>query len=125
MQHAAALFRADTTAWGCRLEAAARVLAPLLVLAWVIAADLVVLTYRAGRALGAAIHHRNNQLAAAARQVLAPERPQPAPVVPAIVQPIPQALPALEELTQRQLMVLAGTRRKLAKRQLIAMLATA
>lgn len=122
--------------WGLALQRAARIAAPVLALLVVIAADLVVITYRAGKATGEAIAHRADQLAALFADLLAP-RPAAAPVPPA-PQREAQARPTaphlralreecdrLEGMTQRQLMALAGTRRKLAKRQLVALLAAA
>lgn len=127
--------------WGLALQRAARLAAPIAVLVFVIAADLVALTYRAGMATGAALHRRNDQLAGLFVRLLAPApAPQPNPPTPA---PAAATRPAqaqrtaphlaalreerdrLEGLTHRQLMDLAGTRRKLSKRQLVAMLAAA
>lgn len=120
--------------WGQALERAARTAAPLAVLIAVIAADLVAFTYRAGLALGAAVHRRNDQLAALFVQVLAPD-PTPAPAVdPRLAQAqrtsphlaaLREERDRLEGMTHRQLMALAGTRRKVSKRQLIAQLAAA
>ena len=57
-----AIATADTTAWGAYLERTARATAAALVLPYVIAADLAVLTYRAGYALGRAVHQLNDRL---------------------------------------------------------------
>ena len=54
---------ADATAWGAQLHRTARAVAALLVLLYVIAADLVALTYRAGFELGRAVHQLNDRLA--------------------------------------------------------------
>jgi hypothetical protein len=121
-----------TADWGLALQRAARVTAPLVALLFVIAADLVALTYAAGKATGVALAQRADQLAALFRRLLVPAGPAPLPPAPA-TRPAAAARPAqvqapvieLEALTQRQLMAMAGTRRKLAKRQLVAMLAAA
>lgn len=129
--------------WGLALQRAARIAAPIAVLVFVIAADLVALTYRAGMATGAALARRADQLAALFVQLLAPRpvtaslqapataapvaRPQlakPRPSQPHCIAPRGER-DRLEAMTQRQLMALAGTRRKLSKRQLIAQLAAA
>ena len=54
---------ADATTWGAQLERTARATAAVLVLLYVIATDLVALTYRAGFELGAAVHRLNDRLA--------------------------------------------------------------
>lgn len=108
--------RAD---WGAALEAAARAVVPAIALAYV-----------AGMALGRLIHDLNEALA-----TMASRRPAPA-VAPAGTAPIAAALPPaggaplallapaaveLTALSNRELMQLVGTRRKLPKRQLIAL----
>lgn len=142
MQKLIHLFLADDAQWGRQLHRAARISAAALVLIAVITADLVVLTYRAGKAFGAALHRRNDQLAALAAAIAAPPAaatPEPvapaaAPVVaianavqitPPHVRMLQEELDRLQGMSQRQLMALAGTRRKLSKRQLVAMLAAA
>lgn len=110
------IIRAD---WGAALEAAARAVVPAIALAYV-----------AGMALGRWIHDLNDALAA-----MASRRPAPA-VAPAAPEPIAAALPPagsaplallapatvdLATLSNRELMQLVGTRRKLPKRQLIAL----
>ena len=108
--------RAD---WGAALEAAARAVVPAIALAYV-----------AGMALGRWIHDLSEALAA-----MVSPRPAPA-VAPAAPAPIAAALPPaggaplallapaaveLSALSNRELMQLVGARRKLPKRQLIAL----
>lgn len=116
--------------WGLALQRAARIAAPLVALVAVIIADLVVLTYRAGKATGLAVARRSDQLAGLFSRVLVPAGPAPmaAPLLTPTPAPVasPRALVLeLEGLTQRQLMAMAGTRRKLSKRQLVDMVAAA
>lgn len=98
---------------------------------------LVVLTLLAGQATRRgwdALVAASEQLGQAYSRLLVPTAP-PAPAeapAPATrlrglqqLQALGQELEHLEALTQRQLMAMAGTRRKLAKRQLVAMLAAA
>ena len=115
--------RAD---WGAWLEAMARRVVPIIALAYV-----------AGMAVGAFVHGLNEGLAALVREPR-PEAVQDAPVaavepLPVMATPIAPAIaPAmrpvraaeavmLSELTNRELMQLVGTRRRLPKTQLIAM----
>lgn len=118
--------RAD---WGAWLEAMARRVVPIIALAYV-----------AGMAVGAFVHGLNEGLAALVREPR-PEAAQDAPVaavepLPVMATPIAPAIaPAgaagrpvraaeavmLSELTNRELMQLVGTRRRLPKTQLIAM----
>jgi hypothetical protein len=110
------IIRAD---WGAALEAAARAVVPAIALAYV-----------AGMALGRWIHDLNDALAA-----MASHRPAPA-VAPAAPKPVAATLPPasggplallapatvdLATLSNRELMQLVGTRRRLPKRQLIAL----
>ena len=110
------IIRAD---WGAALEAAARAVVPAIALAYV-----------AGMALGRWIHDLNDALAA-----MAGRRPAPA-VAPAAPKSVAAALPPaggaplallapasvdLAALSNRELMRLVGTRRRLPKRQLIAL----
>ena len=104
--------RAD---WGAALEAAARAVVPAIALAYV-----------AGMALGRWIHDLNEALAAMASRRLAPAASAPNAAVLPLAGGAPLALlaPAAVELTtlsNRELMRLVGTRRKLPKRQLIAL----
>ena len=82
---------------GTRLEAVARAIAPALVAAYV-----------AGYTLGAWLHRTNDQLAAA-----------PKPTIRAAVHKQPLTVEALTAAyTQRELMVMAGTKSKRSKKQL-------
>ena len=108
--------RAD---WGAALEAAARAVVPAIALAYV-----------AGMALGRWIHDLNEAMAAMASRrpapAVAPAAPEPiaAALLPAGGAPLALLAPAAVELTalsNRELMQLVGTRRKLPKRQLIAL----
>ena len=131
-----------TADWGPAIHRAARVVAAFALLVFVIAADLAAITYRAGKATGEALGKRSDQLAVLFVRVLAAQpaaAPSPAPAQPAAAagrqrqaRPTPPHLRALREerdrlegMTQRQLMALAGTRRKLSKPQLVAMLRAA
>ena len=110
------IIRAD---WGAALEVAARAVVPA-----------IALVYVAGMALGRWIHDLNDALAA-----MASRRPAHA-AAPAAAMPVAVALPPagsaplallapapveLATLSNRELMQLVGTRRKLPKRQLIAL----
>jgi hypothetical protein len=115
--------------WGAWLEATARRVVPIIALAYV-----------AGIAVGAFVHGLNEGLAALVREPRR-EAVQDAPVavaeaLPAMAAPIAGAIapaaPAvrpvraaeavtLAQLTNRELMQLVGTRRRLPKTQLIAM----
>lgn len=85
---------------------------------------LVVLTWHAGRLTGRACHRVNDQLAAFWRNLLVPmptdTTPEPEPMADPIADVV-EAVARLEALTCRELRELTGCRRKLAKRQLIAM----
>lgn len=114
--------RAD---WGAWLEATARRVVPIIALAYV-----------AGMAVGAFVHGLNEGLAVLVREPRR-EAVQDAPVaaaeaLPVMAAPIAPAAPAgrpvraaeavmLSELTNRELMQLVGTRRRLPKARLIAM----
>jgi hypothetical protein len=114
--------RAD---WGAWLETTARRVVPIIALAYV-----------AGMAVGAFVHGLNEGLAALVREPR-PEAVQDAPVaavepLPVMAAPIAPAAPAvrpvraaeavtLAQLTNRELMQLVGTRRRLPKTRLIAM----
>lgn len=114
--------RAD---WGAWLEATARRVVPIIALAYV-----------AGMAVGAFVHGLNEGLAALVREPRR-EAVQDAQVaaaepLPVMAAPIAPAAPAvrpvraaegvmLSELTNRELMQLVGTRRRLPKTRLIAM----
>ena len=110
------IIRAD---WGAALEAAARAVVPAIALAYV-----------AGMALGRWIHDLNDALAAMASRRPAPAaapaapRPVAATLPPASGGPLALLAPAtvdLAALSNRELMQLVGTRRRLPKRQLIAL----
>jgi hypothetical protein len=110
------IIRAD---WGAALEAAARAVVPAIALAYV-----------AGMALGRWIHDLNEALAAMTSPRQAPavapatHAPIAAALLPAGGAPLALLTPAAVELTtlsNRELMQLVGTRRKLPKRQLIAL----
>jgi hypothetical protein len=100
---------------GTRLEAVARAVAPAL-----------VAVYTAGYMLGQWLHATNDRLAAAYLQLLGLERPPvqaapaaPKPVIRAAVHTAPLTVEALcKAHTQRELMVMAGTRSKRSKKQL-------
>jgi len=122
-------------------RATLRVTIAAAVLVGCVLADLTVLAYELGRQTGAAIHARNDQLAALARR-LADPAPKPAPVVvvappaPAPAprkapRPAPRPTPAVHQaprpvdpatLTVRELRALTGARSKrLRKADLVAM----
>ena len=110
------IIRAD---WGAALEAAARAVVPAIALAYV-----------AGMALGRWIHDLNDALAAMASRRPAPAAAPAAPrlvaaaLPPACGAPMALLAPAtvdLAALSNRELMQLVGTRRRLPKRQLIAL----
>lgn len=98
--------RLTSSAIGSTLEAAARAIVPAIALA-----------FTAGLALGVMVHQLNDALAG--RRPVAVLPPAPAPVA-LLAAPV-LAPVALEALTCRELRELVGTRRKLAKRELIAM----
>ena len=103
---------ADATTWGAQLYRTARAIAALLVLLYVIAADLAVLTYRAGYALGRAIHQLNDRLAGIVPPV----------ALPPVLRPLAAMAAELEQLTSRELQAMAGTSRRTQKADLIAQL---
>lgn len=77
-------------------RAAARLAIALGVFAYCVGADCVALAYDLGRQTGAAVHARNDQLAALAVRALAPSEPAaPAPV--ATAEPAPEPAPAPAE----------------------------
>ena len=102
---------------GTRLEAIARAVAPALVFAYVV-----------GYTLGQWLHATNDRLAAAYLRLLGRSKPcsQPAPAAPAArpairaaVHKAPLTVEALcAAHTQRELMVMAGTKSKRSKKQL-------
>ena len=115
----------QSAAIGARMRGAARAVAPFLVFAYV-----------AGFTFGAWLHRSNDQLAAAYLQLLGLERP-PVEAAPAAQPPAPAAKPAIRAAvkaavhtkpltvealvaahTQRELMVMAGTKSKRSKKQL-------
>ncbi|NBV62637.1 MAG: hypothetical protein EBR73_16545 [Rhodobacteraceae bacterium] len=103
---------ADATAWGAQLHRTARAVAALLVLLYVIAADLVALTYRAGFELGRAVHQLNDRLAGI----------MPPVTLPPVLHPLAAMAAELEQLTSRELQAMAGTRRRTRKAELVAQL---
>ena len=99
---------------GAHIRGAARAVAPFL-----------VFVYVAGFTLGTWLHRTNDQLAAAYLRLLGLERPPveaapaPRPVIRATVHRAPLTVESLcKAHTQRQLMVMAGTRSKRSKKQL-------
>ncbi len=100
---------------GTRIRGAAYAVAPFL-----------VFVYTAGYMLGQWLHRTNDQLAAAYLRMLGLERPPvevaPAAPKPAIRAALHKAPLTVEGLiaahTQRELMVMAGTRSKRSKKQL-------
>ena len=122
-------------------RATLRITIAAAVLVGCVLADLTVLAYELGRQTGAAVHARNDQLAALARR-LADPAPKPAPVAavappaPAPAprkapRPAPRPTPAAHQaprpvdpatLTVRELRALTGARSKrLRKADLVAM----
>ena len=97
--------------WGIYLHRTARAVAALLVLLYVIAADLTVLAYRAGYGLGRAVHRLNDRLAAMSRP----------PMAPPALHPLAGIAEQLQELTVRELRNLTGIKRG-RKAELIAAL---
>lgn len=91
---------------GSSLERAARAIVPAIALA-----------FTAGFALGVLVHQLNDVLAG--RRPVATLPPAPAPIA-LLAAPAPAPV-ALESLTCRELRELVGTRRRLSKRELIAM----
>ena len=96
---------------GARMRGTAKAVAPFLVFAYV-----------AGFTLGTWLHRTNDQLAAAYLRLLGLERPPVETAKPAIRAAIHKAPLTVEGLvashTQRELMVMAGTRSKRSKKQL-------
>jgi hypothetical protein len=105
----------QSAAIGARMRGAAMAVAPLL-----------VFVYTAGYMLGRWLHRSNDRLAAAYLQLLGLERSpaEAAPVAPkavirAAVHKAPLTVEALIAAhTQRELMVMAGTKSKRSKKQL-------
>ena len=102
----------QSAAIGARMRGAAYAVAPLL-----------VFVYTAGYMLGRWLHRSNDRLAAAYLQLLGLERPPveaaPRVAIRAAVHKTPLTVEALMAAhTQRELMVLAGTRSKRSKKQL-------
>ena len=96
-----------SAAIGTRLEAVARAVAPAL-----------VAVYTAGYMFGQWLHTTNDQLAAAYVRLLG-LTPAPRPAIRAVVHKAPLTVEALVAAhTQRELMVMAGTRSKRSKKQL-------
>ena len=106
---------------GARLEALARAIAPAM-----------VAVYTAGYMLGQWLHATNDRLAAAYLRLLGLSKPCPQ-VAPAAQPPAPRTRPAIRATlhkapltvealckahTQRELMILAGTKSKRSKKQL-------
>ena len=83
-------------------------------------AHLAVITYMAGFGLGLACHRLNDRLSAFWRRLLVrmPNATTP-PVDPTA--DVAEAVAQLQAMTHRQLMAVTGCRRKIAKRQLIAL----
>lgn len=75
-------------------RAAVRLTIAAAVLIGCILADLTALSYELGRQTGAAVHARNDQLAALAVRLLAPA---PAPVAPVATEPAPAPAPTVAE----------------------------
>ena len=103
-----------SAAIGTRLEAVARAIAPAL-----------VAVYTAGYMFGQWLHTTNDQLAAAYLRLLGLSKPcpqvapAPRPVIRAAVHRAPLTVEALcKAHTQRELMVMAGTKSKRSKKQL-------
>merc|ERR1711906_70719 len=89
------------------------------------ALPVLVFVYTAGYMLGCWLHRSNDRLAAAYLQLLGLERPPveaapvPQPAIKAAVHKQPLTVEALVAAhTQRELMVMAGTRSKRSKKQL-------
>lgn len=101
-----------SAAIGTRLEAVARAIAPAL-----------VAVYTAGYMFGQWLHATNDQLAAAYLRLLGLSKPcpqvapGPKPIIRAAVHKAPLTVDALIAAhTQRELMVMAGTRSKRSKK---------
>jgi hypothetical protein len=99
---------------GARMRGTARAVAPFLVFAYV-----------AGFTLGTWLHRSNDQLAAAYLRLLGLDRPPvkaapaPKPAIRAAIHRAPLTVEGLcKAHTQRELMVMAGTRSKRSKKQL-------
>ena len=93
-------------------RATVRLAIALGVLLFCIAADLTWLAFDLGRQTGAAVHARNDQLAAVFRAVLAPtDRPSPAPVVaPVIAEPVAtEPAPSIADLFAAQAAEIAAS----------------
>jgi len=92
-------------------RAAVRLAIALGVLAYCVGADCVALAYSLGRQTGAAVHARNDQLAALAVRLLAPA-PAPAPVATAEPEPEPtpaEPAPTLADLFRAQAAEIAAS----------------
>lgn len=96
--------------------AAARIALAAAVLAGCILGDCAVLAYELGRQTGAAVHQRNDELAALAVRLLAPQEPptaapapEPAPAEPAPQPPTPQPAPVASEPLPLQIRRLAAS----------------
>lgn len=103
------------------LERGARIAAPVIALLITCLALLVELSYELGRQAGAAVHARNDQLAALWRRLLLGSTPA-APVAP--VAPVPHPLAALaaelQGCTSTELRRITRSRRRCSKAALIA-----
>ena len=106
----------SSSAIGARIRGAAYAVAPFL-----------VFVYAAGYTLGQWLHRTNDRMASAYLQLLGLQRPpavdapapQPQPVIQAQVIRKPLTVEALiASHTQRELMIMAGTKSKRSKRQL-------
>jgi len=107
------------------LEITARRAAPVVALLITAALLLAALAFRLGHLLGSAVHARNDQLAAAMVRLTVGEAPASKAVVTAqpcapAVHPLAALAADLERLTSRQLQAITGSRRRVAKQQLIA-----
>jgi hypothetical protein len=106
------------------LERGARAIAPCVALIVACTLLLMQLAYDLGFLLGRAVHQRNDQLSAIWRRLWVPDLEQtqlnPAPAPLPAVHPLAALASELDGMTTRQLQQLTGCRRRLAKRQLIA-----
>jgi hypothetical protein len=88
--------------WGTYMRRGARAAAALLVLLYVIAADLVVLTYSAGYSLGTAVHQLNDRIAGIKHL----------PPAPPAIHPLVAIADQLDSsLTVRELRIMTGNKR--------------